>query len=242
MALPKLDVQTYELTLPSTGEKLKYRPFLVKEQKILLMANEGKDPNEMVEAIRQILVNCLITEVSVEDLPLFDIEYLFLQLRAKSVGEISKLHFPCDNKKTENGEECKEVIDININLSKIPVYKDPSHTTKIKLNDELGLIMKYPKIELLNEIEQLSMNDLDGVIGIVLQCIDNIFDSENVYNPKDHTKEELESFLYDMTQDQFEKIQHFFETMPKLKETVVYKCEKCKKETSIELEGLQSFF
>jgi len=238
MALPKLDVPIYDLELPSTGKKLRYRPFLVKEQKLLFMASEGQDPAEMVTAMRQILTNCCVDEINVEEIPLFDIEYLFLQLRSKSVGEISTIRFPCRNEE----KKCDEVIEVEIDLSKIKVHKNKKHDKQIKLTDTLGLMMKYPKIELLSSLENLAANNMDEVIKIISQCIDNIYDADTIYSTKDHTEEELEEFLLDMTQDQFEKVQLFFETMPKLSKTIKYECKKCKFKDSIELEGLQSFF
>ena len=242
MALPKLDVPIHELTLPSTGEKLKYRPFLVKEQKLLFMANEGEDSKEMVDSLRQIITNCCIDDIEVEDLPIFDIEYIFLQLRSKSVGEQSTLQFKCQNVMEES--TCGGIVEMNLDLSKIKVHKDKKHNPKIQLTKDLGMIMRYPKIELLSEIEGLTegKEDMNEILKIIVKCIDNIYDSDNVYSAKDHTLEELEEFLLGMTQDQFEKIQLFFETMPKLKENVKYKCNKCGLEDAVDLEGLQSFF
>lgn len=240
MALPKLDVPVYNLELPSTGKEIKYRPFLVKEQKLLLMASEGEDPREMVDSMRQIINNCCVEEIAVEELPLFDIEYIFLQLRSKSVGETSNVKFRCKNIIEE--KECNGIVEIDIDLSKIKVQKNEKHNNKIKLTENLGMIMKYPRIELLTSIENLKENSMDDVITIIAQCIDSVYDSDEVYNSKDHTVEELQGFLLGMTQQQFEKVQLFFETMPRLKETVNFKCEKCKAEDTIELEGLQSFF
>lgn len=241
MALPKLDVPIHELTLPSTGKKLKYRPFLVKEQKLLLMAGEGNDPKDMVNSLRQIIINCCVeNDLDVESLPLFDIEYIFLQLRSKSVGEVSTVKFKCKNIVDES--PCGGVIESEIDLSKIKVDKDKRHDNKIELLNKLGMIMKYPRIELLTEIENLENTNMDEIIKIIAKCIDSIYDEDTVYSSKDHTPEELENFLLGMTQEQFEKVQLFFETMPRLKETIATKCEKCGLEDTIELEGLQSFF
>ena len=204
------------------------------------MANEGKDPKEIVNSMRQIINNCCVEDLEVDNLPLFDVEYIFLQLRAKSVGEISNLTFKCKN--VVENVPCNSVVQIPIDLSKIKVHRDKNHSNKIKLSKDLGIIMKYPRIELLSDIDGITENNMNEIIHIISQCIDNIYDADTVYNSKDHTTEELEEFLLGMTQDQFEKIQLFFETMPKLKEEVAFKCDKCGLEDSIDLEGLQSFF
>jgi hypothetical protein len=159
------------------------------------------------------------------------------------VGEISELKFKCKNT-LENTLSCDGIIELKVDLSKIKVHKDKKHNNKIQLSKDLGMIMKYPRIELLSKIENLNATniDMDEVIKIIVQCIDSIYDAETVYSSKDHTEEELEEFLLGMTQDQFERVQLFFETMPKLKENVKFKCKKCGLEDAVDLEGLQSFF
>ena len=236
MALPKLITPTYELEVPSTDEKIKYRPFLVKEEKILLLAMESGKPEDIVTAIKQIVVSCTYEKLNVETMPMFDVEYIFLQIRAKSVGETSKLKILCqDDKKT--------YAEVEIDLNDIKVQVEENHTNKIELTDSMGMIMTYPTIQSFAEsgINTISAdNMLDVISGCVLQIYEN--NGEKVYDTKDQTKKELVEFLEQLNTQQFKDVQKFFDTMPKLKHTVKVKNPKTKKTSEVTLTGLNDFF
>tara|TARA_Y100000782_G_C10116251_1_gene236693 strand:+ start:217 stop:939 length:723 start_codon:yes stop_codon:yes gene_type:complete len=239
MALPKLTVPEYEAILPSTEKVIKYRPFLVKEEKILLTALEAEDDDIMADAIRQIVNNCVLEELDVFKLPTFDIEYLFLRLRAKSVGEKVTLGlrpWGCPN---NEGKLCEKSTEVEINLEEVKVIKDENHSSKIMLNDEIGVKMKYPDIKNINII------DADSAItgmNIVRNCVDMVFTKDETFERDSFTDEELEEFIDSLNSDQFKKIKEFFDTMPTLKYTTKYKCGTCGEEKETILQGLNSFF
>ena len=230
MTLPKIATPKHTLKLPSDGRSIKYRPFLVKEEKILLMAVESENEKEISNAVKNIIRNCIEGEdFDIDDLSTFDIEYLFLNLRSKSVGETVKLNFKC--------EECEEECLVGINLSEIEVERTEGHNSKIQLTDEIGIVMKYPTFSITDSPE-VEKNPLE----MVNLCIDKIYDTKSVYNAKDSSKEELSEFIESLNQQQFQKIQGFFETMPKLRKEVKFKCSKCEKENAVVIERLQDFF
>ena len=236
MALPKLNTPTYELEVPSTDDKIKYRPFLVKEEKILLMAMESGKNEDIVQAVKDIVLACTFDKLDVSNLPMFDIEYLFLNIRAKSVGEISKLKLLApDDKKT--------YVDTEINLTEVEVQVDDNHTNKIELTDDMGIIMTYPTIDSFMEtgIQTVTASNM---LDIISSCILQIYEKkgEKVYNSKDQTKKELTEFVESMNSSQFKKVQDFFETMPKLKHTVKVTNSKTKKTSDVTLTGLSDFF
>ena len=236
MALPKLNTPTYELEVPSTDEKIKYRPFLVKEEKILLMAMESKDNTQIINAVKDIVKSCTFDKVDVSTMPMFDMEYIFLNIRAKSVGEISKLKILCpDDKKT--------YASVDLDLTKVEVQVGDDHTNKIELTDEMGLIMTYPTIDsfLDSGIETITANNMLDIIG---SCVLQIYEKngEKVYQGKDQTKKELTEFIEQMNSGQFRKVQSFFDTMPKLTHTVKVKNPKTKKTSEVKLTGLNDFF
>ena len=236
MALPKLTTPTYELEIPSTDEKISYRPFLVKEEKILLMAMESGKNEDITNAVKQIVSECTFNKMKVANMPIFDIEYIFLNIRAKSIGEISKLKLLCpDDKKT--------YANVEINLEKVQVQVGDNHTNKIELTDEMGMIMTYPTINSFTDtgIQQINANNM---IDIVSSCILQIYEKkgEKVYDSKDQTKKELTEFVESMNTSQFKQVQAFFDTMPKLKHEVKIKNPKTKKESKITLTGLNDFF
>jgi hypothetical protein len=236
MALPKLNTPTYELEVPSTDEKLKYRPFLVKEEKILMLAMESKENVQIIQAVKDIVSTCTFEKLDVSSLPMFDIEYIFLNIRAKSVGEISKIKLLCpDDKKT--------YATVEVNLTEVEVQVDDKHTNKIELTDDMGVIMTYPTIDTFAEIgiEDINAsNMLDVVASSILQIYEQ--KGEKVYNSKDQTKKELTEFVESMNSSQFKKVQDFFETMPKLKHTVKVTNSKTKKTSDVTLTGLSDFF
>ena len=233
MPLPVIHAPHYELTVPSTGQTIQYRPFLVKEEKILLMANEGGEPAEMVRAMKQIIGNCIQDDYNTDNMPLFDVEYIFLKLRSKSVNEISEVGFQCPT--------CEVVNKIEIDLSKVEVTTNDNHTNKVELTDDIGLIMKYPQLDSIN-MSDLESADVDTVFNVVSSCIDSIYQDEEIYDSKDYTNDEIADFINNLTQQQFQKVQEFFDTMPKLSHTVDYDCSKCDYNEPLVLEGLQNFF
>lgn len=245
MALPRIEAPTFDVKLISTGKNIKLRPFLVKEQKLFLMASESKDTNEVVDVIRQVLRNCIQTEgIDVDKLPTFDIENLFLQLRAKSVGEIVELKFKCNNDVTnDKGEsvKCNNLVSFKVNLLDVKPTINKKHSAKIQLTPKLGVMMKYPTIELVNSFES-DKNQVDATIDLIAKCIEYIYDEETIYYAKDTSEEELIDFIENLSQDDLEKIKDFFETSPKIEKTMEFKCSKCGYTEDIKVEGIQNFF
>ena len=237
MALPMNSAPIYTLTLPSTGAEIKYRPFLIKEEKALLLANQSEDPKVMVDSLKQVIKSCIQGQVDVDSFATFDLEYVFTQIRAKSVGEIVDLLLKCDTCTDE-----KAVAKVNVDLTKIQVKKADGHTNKIDLFADVGVMMKYPTIDTIKKLESMNTDNVDEVFGVVVECIDAIYDTEQVYAAKDTPKTELLEFLNNLSSEQFKKVQSFFETMPKLSEQVSYDCPVCGKHHDKVLEGLQSFF
>ena len=236
MALPKLTTPTYELELPSTDEKIKYRPFLVKEEKILMMAMESKASADITQAVKDIVNECTFNKVNISNMPMFDVEYIFLQIRSKSVGEVSKLKLLCpDDKKT--------YAEVELNLTEVKVQVGDDHTNKIELGDGKGMIMKYPTLESFKEtgIKDINPSNMLEVIGT---CILQVYeeDGKKTYDSKDQTKKELADFIEQLSTKQFKDVQKFFDTMPKLKHEVTIKNPKTKKESKITLTGLNDFF
>ncbi len=241
--LPKIDVPIYELNLISSGKKIRFRPFLVKEQKLLLMANQSDDPKDSLNVVKQICKNCIIDDVDIESLPVFDLEFIFLNLRARSVSEVINLQYKCNNKvKNEAGEEttCGNLEKFDVNLLEITPTKDSKHDKKIMLGEKLGIMMRYPTFEMIANLK--GQNEDETLMELLTICIDNIFDKDNIYYTKDVTKEELEEFIDNLQQKDLEKIQEFFETAPKIKKGISFNCKKCGYKESIEVEGLQNFF
>jgi hypothetical protein len=241
--LPKIDVPVYTVDLPLSKQKIRYRPFLVKEEKILLMAMESDDEKAVVDAIKQIVNNCCLDDIDVDDLSVLDLEFFFLNLRARSVSEIVDLQYKCNNKiKDENDEEknCNNVVKLQINVLEIKPEFDKNHTNKIQLSDSLGIVMKYPNFKTIKKIDGTS--EVEKIMEIIINCIDYIFDKENIYYKKDISEQEILEFLDSMTAEQFSKIQQFFDTVPKIKKEVNFKCSKCKYEEKITIEGIQNFF
>ena len=233
MALPKLNTPLYELELPSTGGKIKFRPFLVKEQKILMMAQESEKENEIADAISSIIYACTDGVVDAKSSPLFDIEYVFLQLRAKSVGETAKLKIKCpDDEKT--------FVDVNVKLDEISVQMTDDHSNEIKITDAIKIVMKYP---VLNDMRNMggTNKEVDNVFGLLKSCIWEIHDGDTVYNKVDMTAKEIEEFVDNLNTGQFESLMDFFKTMPKLRHTISVTNPKTKKTGEVVLEGLDSF-
>ena len=236
MALPKLNVPTYELVVPSTDEKVKYRPFLVKEEKILLMAMESGENTDLLQAVKDIVSQCTFGKLKLGDMPMFDVEYIFLQIRAKSVGEVSKLRVLCQ-------DDMDTYADVEINLNDVKVQVDDNHRNKIELSDEMGVIMKYPTIDSFTEngIKDITPSNM---IEVIASCILQIYDKkgEEVHFAKDQTKKELIDFIEQMNTKQFADVQRFYDTMPSLKHTIKIENPKTKVESEVTLTGLSDFF
>ncbi len=236
MALPKLTTPTYELELPSTDEKVKYRPFLVKEEKILMMAMESKSSADITQAVKDIVNECTFNKIDISSMPMFDVEYIFLQIRSKSVGEVSKLKLLCpDDEKT--------YADVELDLNRVKVQVGDDHTNKIELGDGKGMIMRYPTIDSFKEsgIKNITATNM---LEVISTCILQIYeeDGKKVYDPKDQTQKELTDFIEQLNTKQFKDVQNFFETMPKLKHEITIKNPKTKKESKVTLTGLNDFF
>jgi len=236
MALPKLTTPTYELEIPSTDEKIKYRPFLVKEEKILMMALESKSEKDITQAVKDIVSECTFNKVNIDNMPMFDVEYIFLQVRSKSVGEVSKLKLLCpDDKKT--------YADVEVDLNEVKVQVGEDHTNKIDLGNGMGIIMQYPSIDSFKDSGIRDIN-ASNMLEVISTCILQIYEDEGkkVYNSKDQTQKELTDFIEQLNTKQFKDVQKFFDTMPKLKHEITVKNPKTKVESKITLSGLNDFF
>ena len=238
MPLPKISTPTYELELPSTNETIKFRPFLVKEEKLLVLALETEDTKQITNAIKTVIKNCIETKgIKVEALPTFDIEYLFLNIRGKSVGEDVEVNIICpDDRET--------TVLVKINLDDIGVQKNENHSTKVKIDDEIMMEMKYPSLEqfIKNNFDFNDKNAIEQSFDLISSCIDKIYTKEEVWTASDVSKKEITEFLEQMNSSQFKEIEKFFETMPKLSHKVTVKNPNTKVESEVVLEGLSSFF
>ena len=229
MPLPKLNTPVYEAILPSTEKVIKFRPFLVKEEKVLLTAMEDGSQTALMNAIKTILKNCIQGEINVDRLPLFDIEYLFLKIRSKSIGEVSEIGLKCTN------DGCDSVTRLSVNLDEIEVTKPEGHNRKIMISDEIGVMMSYPVMKTEGIVEE------DGM-AIVKDCIEMIFTNDETHERDSFSSKELDEFIDSMDSKQFAMIKEFFDTMPKLQHTINYKCVKCGEDKEVTLQGLDSFF
>jgi rubrerythrin len=240
MALPMMTTPTYTLVVPSTEATVKFRPFLVKEEKALLIAQQSEDPVVMIDTLKDVIKSCVQDKLDVDKLATFDLEYMFMQIRGKSVGETIDLVFPCDIDHGEQNEKARATVIIDIN--EIKVEKSADHSNKIELYGDVGVVMKYPTISVLKKLEGLDENDLDKVFDIMAYSIDYIYDGDQLYYAKEQKHEELLQFINNINSQQFVKMQHFFESMPKLRKEIEYDCPVCGKHHNKILEGIQSFF
>ena len=238
MPLPKIATPTYELELPSTGKTIQYRPFLVKEEKLLVIALESEDTKQITTAIKAVLRNCILTKgIKVETLPTFDIEFLFLNIRGKSVGEDIEVNIICpDDEKTS--------VPVSINLDDIKIQKNDDHTNKVKVDANIMMEMKYPSLDefIKNNFDFNDASQMDQSFKLIASCIDKIYTEEEVWASEDCTKKEMNDFLESMNSSQFKEIEKFFTTMPKLSHTVKVMNPETKVESDVVLEGLTSFF
>jgi hypothetical protein len=241
MPLPKIATPTYELELPSTGKTIKYRPFLVKEEKVLILALESQDVKQITLAIKSVLKDCILTRgIKVEDLPSFDIEYIFLNVRGKSVGESIDLIITCSDDGTTE-------VPVKVYVDEVHVQKDPDHSTEIKVDDDIVIKMKYPSLDqfIKNNFDfssNESLSTIEKSFDIITSCIESIFTAEEAWAASDCTKKELIEFIESMNTEQFKKIEKFFETMPKLSHTFDVTNPNTKAKNTVTLEGLTSFF
>ena len=238
MPLPKIATPTYELVLPSTDQTIQFRPFLVKEEKLLVLALESEDNKQITTAIKSVLKNCGLTKgIKVEQLPTFDIEFLFLNIRGKSVGEELEVNIVCPDDETTQ-------VTVDINLDDIQVQKNEEHNKQIKLDENLMMEMKYPSLDqfIKNNFDFNEKNQMDQSFQLIASCIDKIYSEEEVWATADCTKKEVNDFLEQMNSGQFKLIETFFETMPKLSHTIKITNPKTKVESDVVLEGLASFF
>lgn len=238
MPLPKIATPTYELELPSTGQTIQYRPFLVKEEKLLVIALESEDTKQITTAVKSVIKNCILTKnIKVESLPTFDIEYLFLNIRGKSVGEEIEVNIICpDDEITQ--------VPVKINLDDIKVHKSEEHTNKIKIDKNIMMEMRYPSLDqfIKNNFDFNDKNAMDQSFELIGSCIDKIYTEDEVWSASDVTKKEIIDFLESMNSSQFKDIETFFETMPKLSHKIKVTNPNTKVESEVTLEGLPSFF
>ena len=235
MALPKVNTPTYELVVPSTDEKVKFRPFLVKEEKILLIAMEAQEQSGILNAVKDIVKSCTFDKFDVNRAPIFDIEYIFLNIRAKSVGEVSTVNLRCP-------DDNETFVQTEIDLTKVDVQITEGHTNKIELTDEMGMIMTYPTLD--SFTDSTTVINASNMLDVIASCVSQIYDKkgEDVYDAKDSTKQEIVDFLESLNSKQFLEIQKFFDTMPKLTHTVNIENPETKVKSDITLTGLNDFF
>lgn len=236
MALPKIGIPTYELELPSTGKTVKYRPFVVKEEKVLLLALESEDEKEVKNAVKDLIKNCVQTRIKVDDLPSFDLEYIFLKIRAASVSEEISMMVTCQDDNTTQ-------VEVSINLNEVTVFKPEGHSNKIMLDEHTGIVMKYPGMDRFIDSEFLNKDiKTDEIFDFIADSIDQIFNDEEVWDSSTTSKKEMREFVEGLTAKQFELIQKFYETMPKLMHKFTVINPNTEKESIYTIEGLQNFF
>ena len=233
MALPKLDTPTYRLTLPSTREEIQYRPFLVKEQKLLLMAQESEDDQQIIDTVSSLVRTCTFEKIDADSSPMFDIEYIFLNIRAKSVGEKVQLRLICpDDEKTS--------VDVEVDINDVSVQMTADHTNEVKITDTVKLFLKYP---ILKDMKGLSSDasEMEKVFSLLNQCVQEIHYGEQIFNRVDFSEKDIDEFMDQLTADQFKLITDFFDTMPKLRHVIAVKNPKTEVESEVVVEGLASF-
>ena len=233
--LPKLDSPTYELKVPSTGELVSYRPYLVKEEKILMMAMESNDTNQMMNAVKNVIRSCTSESVDVDTLAMFDIEYIFTQLRAKSVGETATIKVKC--------EECETSNEVDIDLQKVRVDVPQSDTKVIKLTDTIGVSLRYPSVDTMMRAQaDESKSDIDRVFDLITACIDSIYSGDQIFDASDQTEQELHDFVESLNTKQFNEVREFIEGIPSAAISVKFKCVSCSHDNEFDVKGLGNFF
>lgn len=234
MTLPRITSTIYTLTIPSIKKEVKFRPFTVKEQKALLVAQQSEDPKIMADTLKGIIKACVLDKLDVDSLATFDVEFIFLQIRAKSVGEIAELIFTCSS--------CKAKTNFSFDITEIEVVFQEGHNNKIDLGDGIGVILKYPTLDTLKNIDAINSNDVAEAFELIISCIDQIYDDQQVYHAKEYSKEELTEFVEGLSTSQFADIQKFFTTLPRLEKVLDFVCPKCGEKQKSTLKGLSDFF
>ena len=233
MALPKLNTPTYELVLPSTGEKIKYRPFLVKEQKMLMIAQESKDENTLADTLGELVKSCTFEKIDAVNSPMFDIEYIFLKLRAKSVGETAEISVLAN-------DDNKTRVSVKVNLDKIDIHMTADHTNEVQIDEKIKLVLKYPVLKDMKYISE-SDDEYKKMFAVLSKCIHEVHDGDKIYNAIDLTQKDIDEFVDSMNTSQLAKVLDFFTTMPKLRHPVSFINPKTKVKNEVVLEGLQTF-
>ena len=247
MSLPTIEAPIFTMNLESVKGEIKYRPFLVKEEKLLLMAMEGGEQAEIIRTSKQIIDNCILSEnIDPEKLPLFDLQMALLNIRSKSVGEVIELMVGHPEGKNNKGEICEETIKVKVNLKDIKLTKNDEHSKHIKLTDTITVEMKYPTMDVYNRLADIENTEdasaVEELFGIITSCIDNIYSNDEVFSANEHSKEELSDFINSLTSDQFEKLKIFFSTMPALLHDIEFTCSKCNCPEKQTLNGIGDFF
>ena len=243
MALPKVSTPTYELIVPSTGEKVSYRPFLVKEEKTLLMAAEDQNISTITKAMRDIISTCTEGEVDLKTLAPYDIEYIFLQLRGKSIGDVINLNLKKPDSIECEESECPGSTEIKVNIDDIKIDTSTIVDSKIQLTEDIGIKLGFPQLDSVQKYTTKGGGmDAGGVFKMINDCIEYIWEGKEIYKAKDSTKKELTDFIESLNTEQFGKIRNFFESMPRLKHEITWTCPKCDKSAPLLLEGIDSFF
>ena len=234
MALPKLDTPRYEMKIPSTAKKVVYRPYLVKEEKILMLAMESNDQKQMVRALKDVVNSCTEGLINVDELTMFDLEYVFMQLRSKSSGETTEVNVKCKSCETKNS--------VSINLSNVNVKMPKSSELKIKLTDKVGVVMKYPSVNDIMDIQNSDDSEINKIFSIIAKAIDSIYSGDEIFDAKEQSMDELKEFIDSLNSEQFNKIKSFIENMPTAGTTVSFDCTECGTHNDTEIKGLANFF
>lgn len=235
MALPKLDTPRYEMIVPSTGNKVVYRPYLVKEEKILMLAMESNDQGQMIRALKDVIRSCTEDTLDTETLALFDLEYIILKLRGKSVGETTEVGLSC--------KSCEARNDVPVDLESVKVDVPPKSKRKIKLTDKIGIMMKYPSVNTVIDADMSADNmSVDKVFDVIVSCIDSIYSNDEIFDASEQSAEELKEFLESLNTEQFSKVKKFIEEMPTATMTIDFVCGKCSEQNTQEVRGLGNFF
>lgn len=234
-ALPKLDAPTYNLIIPSTGENISYRPYLVKEEKVLMMAMESEDTTQMMNAIKDVIRSCTNESFNVDTLAMFDIEYIFMQLRSKSVGETATIKVKC--------HECEASNEIDVDLQKVRVDVPDQNKKTVRLTDSVGVTLKYPSVDVMLSVEgDKNKSDVDRVFDIITSCIDSIYSGDQIFDADEQSSEELKEFIESLNTKQFNEIRNFVESLPAATIDVEFKCVSCSNDNAFEVKGLGNFF
>ena len=235
MALPQLKTATYLMNIPSTGKEVEFRPYTVKEEKVLMIAMESKDQRSIIRALKSVIKDC-VNDINIEKLTMFDFEYLFLQLRSKSVGEVVDLQMKC-----QCDEECNAVTPVQVDLDAIQV-SDLPESNNIQLDDKIGITFNFPSLTIAEKYSDAEQAGVKEVFDMIVDCTESIYDDEEVYDCKNEKRETVYSFFESLSSQQFKKVSEYFQKMPTVQHTIKYKCVECEKEQEVELRGLQSFF